>query len=162
MTVDVILEDDRWASVDIEGLSAKSVAATLEHLDLSAGDWEVSILACDDAKIAVLNGEFRSKPTATNVLSWPSDDRAPPHPGAMPPPPAGDSELGDIAIAYETCLKEAEIGEISLEFHTTHLLVHGTLHLLGYDHEQDADADLMEATEIAILESLGVPNPYDG
>ena len=104
--------------------------------------------------IAVLNAAFRDKEAATNVLSWPSAERSPGTPLTDTP------ELGDIAMAYETCVREAEAGGISLEFHTLHLLVHGTLHLLGYDHEEDADADLMEATETAILAKLGVPNPY--
>ena len=80
--------------------------------------------------------------------------------GDRPAPPEGDPELGDIAIAFETCEREAESGGLSLENHTLHLLVHGTLHLLGYDHEREADADLMESTETAILCKLGVPDPY--
>ncbi len=160
MSVDVIVEEPRWDAHAFETLCDRAVVATLEHLGLAKGDWEVSVLACDDARIAALNGDFRSKPKATNVLSWPSEDRSAETEGTRPDSPLGDPELGDIAISYETCLREAEAGEIPLEHHTLHLLVHGTLHLLGYDHERDGDADLMEATEIAILCKLGVPDPY--
>ena len=72
----------------------------------------------------------------------------------------GDPDLGDIALGFETCAREADEAGKPLEDHVSHLIVHGLLHLLGYDHQHDSDADLMEATEIAILAKLGVPNPY--
>lgn len=160
MSVDLIIEDDRWRELGLQALAERSVTATLTHLDLAPEDWEISLLACDDARIAALNGDFRAKPRPTNVLSWPSEERA--NPGNKPNPPTGDPELGDIAIAYETCMAEAADGDKPPEDHVTHLIVHGVLHLLGYDHENDSDADLMESTEIAILGKLGVPNPYIG
>lgn len=159
MATDIIIEDDRWQAVDLDALAAGAAEATLRHLGLAPENWDISILACDDARIAVLNGRFRGKPQATNVLSWPSEDRAAP-PGERPSPPRGDPELGDIAIAFETCMAEADVSKKTPEAHVSHLIVHGVLHLLGYDHENDADADLMEGTEIAILEALGVANPY--
>ena len=160
MSVDVIIEDDRWAELGLQALAERAVRATLAHLDLAPEDWEVSLLACDDARIAALNGDFRAKPQPTNVLSWPSEERA--NPGKTPHLPSGDPELGDIAIAYDTCMAEAKDGKKPPANHVTHLIVHGVLHLLGYDHENDSDADLMEGTEIAILGKLGVPNPYMG
>ena len=159
MTADIIIEDPRWEALGLKPLAEAALQVTLAHFGLAPDDWEVSILACDDARIAVLNAEFRENPTPTNVLSWPSVERGAP-PGERPIPPTGDPELGDIAIAYDTCMAEAKDGNKPPEAHVSHLIVHGVLHLLGYDHENDADADLMEGTEIAILEGLGVPNPY--
>jgi probable rRNA maturation factor len=77
-----------------------------------------------------------------------------------PPDPEDGPELGDIALAFETCAREAAEAGIPFENHVLHLVVHGTLHLLGYDHVRDADGDLMERTEVEILASLGVPDPY--
>ena len=160
MNVDVIIEDARWAEAGLAATADRAVGATLDHLALHLENPSVSLLGCDDARIAVLNAEFRDIPTPTNVLSWPSEDLAPDTPGTRPHPPS-DPELGDIALAFETCTSEAEAAEISLRIHATHLVIHGTLHLLGYDHETDSDADLMEATEIEILAALGVQNPYE-
>ena len=160
MSVDVIIEDDRWTDIGLEAMANRAISATLSHLNLKPEVWEVSLLACDDARITVLNSDFRAKPQATNVLSWPSEDRA--CPGKTPKLPEGDPELGDIAIAYETCMSEAKTGGKPPGDHVTHLIVHGLLHLLGYDHISDDDAHLMESVEIAILCKLGLPNPYEG
>lgn len=159
--VDVVIEDERWAALGLGGLAQRAVAATLARL-APEGEWEVTVLACDDMRIAALNSGFRGKAQPTNVLSWPSAERAAATPGTRPEAPESDEpELGDIAISYETCIAEARAGGIAPEAHVTHLLVHGTLHLLGYDHEDDTDGDLMEATEVGILESLGIANPYE-
>ena len=160
MTTDVIAEDPRWRGTGIETLASRAVAATLKHLDLDPDDWSVTVLACDAARIAALNARFRDAPAPTNVLSWPSAERAAAERGERPPPPTGDPELGDIAISFETCLAEAREGGVLLEEHVSHLVVHAALHLLGYGHEDDSDADLMEATETAILQSLGIPDVH--
>jgi len=160
MTVDCIVEDQRWS--DIERLAVTATDATLTRLGLEPSAFEISILACDDARIASLNADFRSKDTATNVLSWPSDERAAAIDGEMPAPPqiGPDTELGDIAIAFDTCAREAASAGKSLADHTIHLIVHGTLHLLGFDHVRDRDATLMEGLETEILGKLGLPDPY--
>lgn len=162
MSVEVIIEDPRWDAVGLEALAIRAEAATLTHLGLDPEESEGSVLACDDARIKVLNADFREKDKATNVLSWPADERA--TPGERPPLPEPDFdgaiELGDIAISYDTCAREAEEHGKSLEAHTTHLIVHGLLHLLGYDHITDADAEIMERTEVEILATLGLPDPY--
>ena len=157
MGVEVIIEDGRWSDAGLEALAPRAAAAAFAHIGLKG--LEFACLGTDDARIAGLNAEFRGKPAPTNVLSWPAEDLAPEAPGAVPPPPA-DPEIGDIALAFDTCAAEAAAAGIALSDHITHLVVHGFLHLLGYDHQTDADADLMEATEIAILVSLGVANPY--
>ncbi len=148
--VDVLVEDERWS--DLERLARIAVPTVLSDAGLD-GAFEVAILGCDDARIAALNAEFREKPAPTNVLSWPSEERAP---GEVPEEP----ELGDIAIAFDTCAREAAEQGKPFEAHVVHLLVHATLHLLGHDHEGEAEAEAMEATEVRILGALGFPDPY--
>ena len=160
MTVDCLIEDRRWT--EIAALATRACDATLKHLGYDPDDYEISLLACNDARIAVLNADFRGKPTATNVLSWPSDERGAAADGDMPDAPhlPMGAELGDIAIAFETCTREAREAGKTMDDHTLHLLVHGTLHLLGYDHERDKDATLMEEIEVQVLGKLGICNPY--
>lgn len=157
--VDTVFEDDRWQVFGLAALAETACAATLRNLDLDPADFEIALLACDDARIAALNADFRNKPVPTNVLSWPSEDLAPEEEGGQPYGPE-DSELGDIAIAFDTCSREAEDQGKPFADHVTHLLVHGCLHLLGYDHVLDKDAARMEALEVQILAKLGVQDPY--
>jgi probable rRNA maturation factor len=163
--VDTLIEDARWEALDLAALAEAAARETLAALGLAAQGFEVSLLGCSDARIADLNADFRGKPQPTNVLSWPSEERGadqdggaprPPQPG----PPGMPAELGDIAIAFETCAREAAEQGKAATAHVTHLLVHGTLHLLGYDHVRDGDAHLMEALEVRILARLGVGDPY--
>jgi len=156
---ETLLEDDRWAPCDLSALAERAAQATLAHFDMSPEGVEIAVLGCDDARIAELNRAFRGKPSPTNVLSWPSEDLAPAHAGARPEAPC-DPELGDIAISYDTCLREARKNGKVLNDHVTHLVVHGILHLLGYDHIRDPDATLMEETERQILGTLGIDDPY--
>ncbi|WP_435259818.1 rRNA maturation RNase YbeY [Thioclava sp. FR2] len=163
--VDCIIEDSRWEALELEPLALRAVEAALNHLGLPNQGVTLCLLACDDTRIAELNADFRGKPQPTNVLSWPSEERAAETPGEEPDPvepgtPEMPEELGDLALAYETCAREAEEADKPISAHVTHLIVHGLLHLLGYDHIDDADAELMEAHEVAILASLGIDNPY--
>ena len=164
MTADILIEDDRWHSIDLPALADRATQEALAYLGLDSEICDVTVLACDDARIATLNAEFRDRPTPTNVLSWPSEDLAPQADGDQPASPSpditGEIALGDIAIAYETCLREAESSGKSLPDHATHLIVHGLLHLLGYDHVRDRDATLMEKTETEILGRMGIDDPY--
>jgi probable rRNA maturation factor len=161
--VDTVIEDPRWQDI-LPPLAETAARATLAELSLDPAWFQIVVMGCDDARIATLNTEFRGKPAPTNVLSWPALDRAAENPGDMPFLPEGQTdepeELGDIAIAYETCAREAADQAKSLEDHATHLIVHAVLHLLGYDHLNDADATLMEETEIRVLAKLGVADPY--
>lgn len=159
MTVDCMIEDQRWSRIGLETMAQTAAEAAFAHLELQ-GALEISLLACNDVRIAELNADFRGKPKATNVLSWPSEERAPEVAGDMPDLEGLDEELGDIAIAYETCAREAEEAGKTMADHCTHLLVHGTLHLLGFDHETDEDAALMEGLETDILAKLGIADPY--
>ncbi|WP_373355036.1 rRNA maturation RNase YbeY [Pseudoroseicyclus sp. CXY001] len=160
MIVDCLIEDDRWEPLGLDALAKAATRAVRARLGLPKG-CEVALLACSDVRIAALNADFRGKPRPTNVLSWPSEERGAAAPGAMPALPSGASELGDIALAYETCAGEAEAAGRPFAAHVSHLIVHGTLHLLGFDHESDADAALMEGLEVEILDKMGLPNPYE-
>lgn len=158
---DTIIEDDRWNAAGLPALAERAAQATLAHLGLDPGAWEIVVMGCDDARIMELNADFRDKPQPTNVLSWPSQERGAEEDGARPDLPDGpDTELGDIAIAFETCTREAAEAQKPMADHVTHLIVHATLHLLGYDHIRDLDATLMEAIEAEILGKLGLEDPY--
>lgn len=161
MAIEVIVESGAWDGLGLRGLAAEASTRTFAELSLDAVDWDVALLASDDARIAGLNAQFRGKPLPTNVLSWPSEDRAPMAEGEVPvPPDPTEPELGDMALAYETCAREAELAGRPLSDHVTHLIVHGLLHLLGYDHVRDGDAALMEQTETQILGKMGLSDPY--
>jgi probable rRNA maturation factor len=156
--VEVMIEDARWEAVGLEALAEEAVRAALDVVGRDPERHEISLLACNDARIAELNEAFRGRAAATNVLSWPAFD------GLVPEQDAdGDLEplfLGDLALAYETCAGEAAEAGQPFEAHLRHLVVHGVMHLLGHDHETDDAADEMEAFEAKILARMGVPNPY--
>lgn len=162
---ETVIEDDRWQAFGLAAVAERAAAAVLAGLGLPQAGFQIVVLGCDDARIAALNADFRGKPQPTNVLSWPSADRASDGHGAPPALPApgtpdDPAELGDIALAYETCAAEAAQQSKTMQQHVTHLVVHGIVHLLGYDHADDSDAALMEALEVRILETLGVADPY--
>ncbi len=163
-TLDILIESPVWDEGMLRPVAQRAVVATLKHMSLEPDQCEVALLACDDARIAVLNGEFRDKPAPTNVLSWPSQPLAPPAEGRAPAAPKfgfdGMLELGDIALSYDTCAREAAESSKPIEAHLTHLIIHGVLHLLGYDHLTEGDASLMEGIEVEILGNLGLDNPY--
>src|SRR5690606_36273150 len=161
-----LIEDSRWSAFGLEPLAESAVRAVLADQCLAPQGFAVSLLGCDDRRIASLNADFRGKPQPTNVLSWPSAERGAAEDGGRPdrprPGPAEmPAELGDLAIAWETCVREAEDQGKALAAHVAHLIVHAALHLLGYDHVRARDATLMEETEIRILAGLGHANPYE-
>ena len=150
LSIDILVEDDRWReAMNLEDVTRRAVDAVMTIADPDcAPDAEVSFLFCDDARIRALNLAWRAKDTPTNVLSFPA------------PESAEWSALGDVALAYDTVTREAAAEAKTIEQHTTHLIVHGVLHLIGYDHENDVDATEMELLESEILVSLGVPDPW--
>jgi probable rRNA maturation factor len=156
--VSLLCEDPRWEVLDLGGLAERAAVAALRADGFDPDTWVIDVLAGSDARIATLNATYRGKNTPTNVLSWPSvqDDDA----WELPGDDWERRTLGSLALAFETCLREAEAGGLSLADHVTHLVVHGVFHLLGYDHEEDAAAEEMEALEGKVLASLGVVNPY--
>ncbi|QFQ88145.1 rRNA maturation RNase YbeY [Paracoccus kondratievae] len=155
--VDIVIEDDRWEDAGLPAMAERAARAVGEWLEL--GEFQIVVMGCDDARIAALNAEFRGKPKPTNVLSWPAIEFEPRAPGTRPELPEAE-ELGDIAISYDTCLREAKAQGKPFEHHATHLLVHAILHLAGYDHIDDEDAETMEDAERSILGKLGIPDPY--
>lgn len=163
--VETLIEDGRWRASGLEELAETACRAVLSRLDLPAEAFEIGVLGCDDDRIAALNADFRDKPRATNVLSWPAVDLSPEQAGAAPSrpdpgPPGMPQTLGDIAISYDTCAREAAEQGKPLAAHVSHLLVHGCLHLLGFDHIRPADAARMEALEVELLERMGIADPY--
>ncbi len=151
MPLVIAIENKDWSRV--RGLKAIAVKAYTASLTAVQRKKTVTLLLADDATLKSLNKDWRGKNKPTNVLSFPaSPDLKIPRGEAKP--------LGDIALAFETVLREAEAAEKTLKDHTTHLIVHGILHLLGFDHINDAEAELMEAREIRILKKLGIADPY--
>ncbi len=160
--VDVIQVDRRWEEVDLELLAETAFRTLCGEPDIALETGECSLLACDDRKIAELNERYRGKPASTNVLAWPAVEPPPREPGRppVPRPVHWSGSIGDIALAYETCSREAAERGIGLDDHVTHLVVHALLHLLGYRHGNAADEELMRNIEISALAKLGIGNPY--
>ncbi len=165
--VELVIEEPAWTEAlpEIEALADTAARLALEASGLDPERWSICVLACDDVRIARLNGEFRGKPAATNVLSWPAFQLTPGRPGELPPPPpqgvAGQRRiLGDVAIALQTTRREAGASATPLKDHVIHLILHGCLHLLGFDHEAQADAETMEGIETRALARIGVADPY--
>jgi probable rRNA maturation factor len=153
---EVLVVAECWQSEpDAEAIIHRAVAAAAEIVNAGPGEAELAVMLTDDAGIRTLNSNWRGIDKPTNVLSFP----------ALPPTgPSGPDDappmLGDIAIAYETTRKEADDEQKPFDHHLSHLAVHGFLHLIGYDHETDGDAETMETLEQEILAQLGIPDPY--
>ena len=145
--IDIEIEDEAWvaSAPQAQHLVEAAAAAALRHAEFDVD--AVTILLTDDESVRDLNDRFRGKDYATNVLSFP----APENP---------EGHLGDIALAFGVCAREATEQGKPLGHHLQHLVAHGVLHLLGYDHETDAEAEHMEGLERVILAGLGVPDPY--
>jgi probable rRNA maturation factor len=159
LELDVSFEIDWPSPPDWEELTLRA-AATLARItpELTNPRLSASLLFADDAQVQTLNCEWRGKDKPTNVLSFPMLERG----ELLALSPEGPPELlGDIALALETCVREAEEKGVSLEHHATHLIVHGLLHLAGYDHETSPeDAREMETLEIKALAMMGIADPY--
>ena len=142
--IDVEIEADDWSTAvpDVVSCVERAVKAAL-----GTAEGDLVVLLTDDETVRELNARFRDKDRSTNVLSFPAPESAAPH-------------LGDIVLAFGVCRLEAEVQGKILTDHLTHLVVHGTLHLLGRDHQEDVEAEGMEAEERTILASLGVADPY--
>ena len=159
LNFEFVVKDGRWDAEQLSNMGAMLAVVLSEHLifpDMAS----VVVMACNDSTIEQLNKNFRGKAQPTNVLSWPSAELASEIPGQAPAL-ATHAELGDIAIAFETCTGEAYKANCPTMDHFTHLLLHATLHLLGYDHIEDKDAELMEQIEVDVLAKLGIRNPYE-
>lgn len=150
--------DERWQASDIsdaEAMIMRAVRAALDS-DAPAHPVEIGVRLTDDLEIQSLNRDWRGQDKPTNVLAFALDeDDHPVSAGADAAVP-----LGDVVIAFETCAREADTENKPLANHLCHLVVHGTLHLLGYDHDVAEDAETMEAAEREILLGLGIPDPH--
>ena len=154
---EVLIVADAWNSEpDADAVIQRAVAVAAEMADADTADAELAVMLTDDAGIRTLNSNWRGIDKPTNVLSFPALRPPTGVSGADDIPPM----LGDIAIAYQTTRKEADDEEKPFDHHLSHLTVHGFLHLIGYDHEKDDDAEAMEDLEREILAQLGIPDPY--
>lgn len=159
MAVSLDIDIEGWPAGAWETLSERAAAAAADvATELANPRLSASLLFTTDEEVHALNREWRERDKPTNVLSFPMFTREELLDLAAGGPPA---MLGDLALAFETCAREADEKSIPLEHHASHLIVHGLLHLAGYDHEtSEEDADKMEALEIAILAKLGIADPY--
>jgi len=152
---DILIAADCWQDeTNAEDVVRRSIAAAASAVELPEGPSELAVMLTDDARIRELNQQWRMQDKPTNVLSFPAEW----HVG---PDPDSPLMLGDIAIAYETTRREAEAELKPFQNHLSHLVVHGFLHLLGYDHIEDDDAEEMEQLERDILATLGIADPYE-
>lgn len=155
LVVDIVIEQDAWLEIADRDAVIEQ-AARLAHLRSGApgrAAAQVTVALLDDAGVQALNRQFRGQDKATNVLSFPASR---PHAAEVDDLPS----LGDIVLAYETVKREASVDGISFQDHLRHLVVHGVLHLVGFDHESDGEADVMESLETKILGELNVADPY--
>jgi probable rRNA maturation factor len=149
--LEIIVEAPTWNALrGVKPALRRAISAAAAPMRLEES--ELAIVLTDDSAIRALNRRWRGRDKATNVLSFPAHGLVPPGSGPRP--------LGDIVIAYETMTREAQEQGLPLTHHLTHLAVHGFLHLLGYDHESDTEAETMEQLERDILARLDVPDPY--
>ncbi|TIN23842.1 MAG: rRNA maturation RNase YbeY [Mesorhizobium sp.] len=150
--IDISVEAGEWPDeASLTRLVDRAVAASFAETGM-AGHSELSLVFSDDAHIRTLNAGWRGKDKPTNVLSFPAFPLV--QGGPLPP------MLGDIVLAAETVAREAALEDKPVENHITHLVIHGLLHLLGYDHETETEAEVMEAIERAALARLAIPDPY--
>jgi len=157
-TTEILVVADCWRDEpEADAVIQRAIAAAADAVDDDVAEAEIAVMLTDDSGIRTLNSNWRGIDKPTNVLSFPAlqPERA---------PKSGDAPrmLGDIAIAYETMRREADEEQKPFDHHLSHLAVHGFLHLIGYDHENDADAETMESLETEILAQLGIPDPYAG
>jgi probable rRNA maturation factor len=151
--IDILIEAGDWPSEsDLEAMARRTIAAVFTEAGIGAGTTEFSLVFTNDVRIRALNAGWRDKDKPTNVLSFPAFQ---PKRGASLPP-----MLGDVILARETISREAALEEKPFEHHLTHLIVHGLLHLLGYDHETETEAEEMEMVERRALARLAIPDPY--
>jgi len=152
---EVLVVADCWQTAADEAVIHRAIETAAETVNAGLGEAELAVMLTDDAGIRTLNSNWRGVDKPTNVLSFPA---------LQPTGPSGADDaprmLGDIAIAYETTRKEADDEQKPFDHHLSHLAVHGFLHLIGYDHENDDDAEVMETLEQEILAQLGIPDPY--
>ena len=161
--IETIVSANQWPAFDWESLATRAVSttiATTPHGDLAtiAATIEISIRLTSDAEVQTLNRQYRGQDRPTNVLSFPMVQ--PDLIDTVANTDDGEVLLGDIVLAHETCAREAVDRGVSTKDHATHLIVHGVLHLLGYDHMTDSEAETMEAIERDVMASLGLHDPY--
>lgn len=155
LAIDIAMPDARWAAVDaaLEPAVNAAVRAAIGHAGLEAAAAEISVVLGDDALVRQLNRDYRGKDSPTNVLSFALTE-------GEPAPETGPVMLGDVVLAFDTVAREAREQSKSERNHALHLVVHGVLHLMGYDHGSEAEARVMERMETRVLAELDIADPY--
>lgn len=147
MEIILQFQDNRWESVlDLEKQIRDIISLSMDEVAIENKSVEISIVLCNDEFIRILNKDYLGKDKATNVLSFPQDD---------------DYLLGDIVVSFDMVKKEAKESDKEFIHHFMHMICHGFLHLLGYDHQEEEEAEAMEAIEIKVLRKICIKNPYE-
>jgi probable rRNA maturation factor len=155
MTLSIEVEDEAWLALpDLDRLARSAVTAALSGAGVDQQGKEIALLFTSDQSIAAINAEWRGQNKPTNVLSFPAA-------AGLLVPEGEEHPLGDVVLAYGVVVSEAAEQGKTLRDHTAHLIVHGVLHLLGFDHQSDCEAQKMERLETSILQKLGISDPYD-
>ena len=168
MIINIKFKDKRWVKIPLEEIAKGALKLIIDKFLGHDNNFEVSILASNDVEIRELNKNFRGIEGSTNIISWPEYETQSNQPGHIPDLVdklrsgfEGLTFLGNLAISFDRCSIEAEENNIHFEDHVLHLLLHGCLHLIGFDHQNELDAFLMEDIEIKLLSRLGIKNPYE-
>tara|TARA_B100000965_G_C19430075_1_gene686095 strand:- start:331 stop:852 length:522 start_codon:yes stop_codon:yes gene_type:complete len=167
--INIKFDDKRWLTINFKAMARKAFETTLTSLSRPEllVRTEISVLACNDRAIRKLNCKFRGIDAVTDILSWPKNNQLEDQVNRFYKCNRWDDDfknefgdLGDIAISYETCIKQSKELGVRLENHVVHLLVHACLHLLGFTHQENSDFQTMKELEIKCLKACGIENPY--
>lgn len=152
LSVETVIDDRRWDRLEFGEVCRSACNAALSAAGIEPGSYEIGVLGCCDERIADLNRRFRNTEGPTNVLAWPA--------GPDPAAGTGPTELGNIAVAFETCMEEAGTLNRGPDSHLAHLIAHACLHLAGFGHETEEEAKVMEGLEALSLARLGIDDPH--
>ncbi len=153
IALDVSVDDDAWTALDVDALAERCAKTLIATAPAGLRPGEIAILFTNNDAVRELNATWRGKDRPTNVLSFPAVDE-------LALPPDIPQPLGDVVLAFGVCAAEAAEKGVSIQDHASHLVIHGFLHLIGYDHQGEDEAEVMEDLERRLLLDLGIADPY--